>query len=184
MPPAFRTTLHRPLAGLAGSRRNLYQRMVVLMHRADHASQGAFFDQSNACRGVPRGVIPRAPVTPADVVSVVDDDESVRKATENLLRSKGWAVLTFESAQAYLASGAVGRTGCLISDVTMSGMSGIEMHTLLISRGHAPPTIFITGYPNAQDESVVLSNGALAYLEKPVESKIILEWVQKLIGGP
>jgi FixJ family two-component response regulator len=122
-------------------------------------------------------------VTPAALVSIVEDDESVRNATENLLRSKGWAVLTFESADAFLASGAVHRTGCLISDVTMSGMSGIEMHAQLISQGCAPPTIFITGYPNTQDESLVLTNGALAYLEKPVDSTVILAWVDKLIGG-
>jgi FixJ family two-component response regulator len=131
-----------------------------------------------------RRVIPGDPVTPAALVSIVEDDESVRNATENLLRSKGWAVLTFESADAFLASGAVHRTGCLISDVTMSGMSGIEMHAQLISRGCAPPTIFITGYPNSRDESLVLTNGALAYLEKPVDSTVILAWVHKLIAGP
>ena len=79
-------------------------------------------------------------MTPGALVSIVEDDESVRKATENLIRSLGWSVLSFESAAAYLSSGAVYRTGCLISDVTMSEMTGIEMHAHLISKGCAPGT--------------------------------------------
>jgi FixJ family two-component response regulator len=120
-------------------------------------------------------------VTASALVSIVEDDESVRVATENLLRSLGWSVASFGSADAYLASDAVSRTGCLISDVTMSGMTGIEMHALLISQGRAPPTIFITGFPNPHDEAVVLANGAHAYLEKPVESHVILALVRKAI---
>jgi FixJ family two-component response regulator len=92
--------------------------------------------------------------------------------------------MSFESAEAFLSSGAVGQTRCLISDVTMPGMSGIEMHSRLISWGCAPPTIFITGFPNAQDEAVVLANGALAYLEKPVDSRVILDWVRKVMPPP
>jgi FixJ family two-component response regulator len=123
-------------------------------------------------------------VIDAALVSIVEDDESVRVATENLLRSLGWAVLAFESADAFLASDAVNRTGCLISDVTMSGMTGIEMHALLISQGRAPPTIFITGFCNPHDEAVVLANGARAYLEKPVESQVIRALVQQAIRPP
>jgi FixJ family two-component response regulator len=117
----------------------------------------------------------------ATLITIVDDDESVRDATENLLRSKGWAIQTFGSASAFLASSAIQQTGCLISDVTMPGMSGLEMHAQLVSNGSAPPTIFITAYPNAIDESVALKNGAVAYLEKPVEPKLIISWIEKLI---
>ena len=94
----------------------------------------------------------------------------------------GWEVLTFDSADAFLRSGAVHKTRCLISDVTMPAMSGLEMHAQLRKQGHAPPTIFITAYPTAQDESVALANGALAYLEKPVDSSVILEKVREAIG--
>lgn len=124
------------------------------------------------------------PVTSAALISIVDDDEQVRKATENLIRSMGWEVLSFDCAVAYLASGAVGRTGLLISDVTMPSMSGIEMHAHLVAQGYAPPTIFVTAYPNPHDEAVVLANGALAYLEKPVESLVIMEKIQQIIGSP
>lgn len=96
----------------------------------------------------------------------------------------GWNILSFESAHAFLASGAVSRTGLLISDVTMPSMSGIEMHAHIVSQGYAPPTIFITGYPNPQDEAIVRANGAIAYLEKPVESAVILERVRQIMGEP
>jgi FixJ family two-component response regulator len=157
--------------------------MVIGLFPADYSE----FRKSNTpqrCRGFACGVSPRNPVNPAVLVSIVEDDELVRKATENLIRSMGWDVLSFDSADSFIASGAVYRTGCLISDVTMPGMSGIEMHALLISQGCAPPTIFITGYPNAQDEAIVLANGALAYLEKPVDANTMLAQVQQAIGTP
>jgi len=121
-------------------------------------------------------------VSPIALVSIIEDDESVREAIESLIRSMGWAVLTFDSADAFLNSGAVSRTQCIISDVTMPGMSGIEMHAKLLTQGYAPPTIFITAYPTTWDESVALANGALAYLEKPVDSSVILEKVREAIG--
>ncbi|BEU24693.1 response regulator [Paraburkholderia caribensis] len=161
----------------------LYQGMVIGLFPADYSE----FRKSNTpqrCRGFACGVSPRNPVNPAVLVSIVEDDELVRKATENLIRSMGWDVLAFDSADSFIASGAVYRTTCLISDVTMPGMSGIEMHALLISQGCAPPTIFITGYPNAQDEAIVLANGALAYLEKPVDANTMLAQVQLAIGAP
>lgn len=100
------------------------------------------------------------------------------------MRSMGWSVLSFESAEAFLVSGAASRTQCLISDVTMSGMSGVEMHALLILQRSAPPTIFITGYPTAQDRAMALANGALAYYEKPIDSNLILTTVQQVIATP
>ncbi|WP_375542171.1 response regulator transcription factor [Paraburkholderia sp. CNPSo 3274] len=121
-------------------------------------------------------------MTPVALVSIVEDDESVRESIESLIRAMGWEVLTFDSADAFLRSGAVHKTRCLISDVTMPGMSGLEMHAQLRSQGNAPPTIFITAYPTAQDESVALANGALAYLEKPVDSSVIIEKVRETIG--
>jgi FixJ family two-component response regulator len=123
-------------------------------------------------------------VTSGAFVSIVEDDESVRNATENFKRSMRWEVLSFESADAFLVSGAVSQTRCLITDVTMSGMSGIEMYAHLISQGCVPPTIFITGFPNARDEAMALANGALAYLEKPVQTSVISDWVQKLMASP
>jgi len=112
-------------------------------------------------------------VTPVALVSIVEDDEAMRMATASAIRSMGWEVLTFESASAFLDSGVVSQTHCLISDVSMPGMSGIEMHACLLANGYAPPTIFLTGYPSARDEAVVLANGALAYLPKPTDFDIV-----------
>jgi FixJ family two-component response regulator len=112
-------------------------------------------------------------VTPVALVSIVEDDEAMRMATASAIRSMGWEVLTFESASAFLDSGVVSQTHCLISDVSMPGMSGIEMHASLLANGYAPPTIFLTGYPSARDEAVVLANGALAYLPKPTDFDIV-----------
>jgi FixJ family two-component response regulator len=124
------------------------------------------------------------PVTHPAIVSIVEDDESVREALENLIRAIGYEVLSFNSAHAFLDSGAVIQTRFLISDVTMKGMSGIEMHARLISQGHSPPTLFITGYPNAQDEATALANGAIAYLRKPVGSDVILASIRRVTGNP
>lgn len=123
-------------------------------------------------------------MTPTSIVSIVEDDESVREAIENLIRSIGWDVASFDCADAFLRSGVAQRTRLLISDVTMPGMSGIEMHAQLAAGGIAPPTIFITGYPNAQDEAVALANGAIAYLEKPLDSNVILARIQQAVGKP
>lgn len=123
-------------------------------------------------------------MTPTVIVSIVEDDESVREAIENLIRSIGWDVASFDCADAFLQSGVARNTRLLISDVTMPGMSGIEMHAQLASRGIAPPTIFITGYPNVQDEAVALANGAIAYLEKPLDSNVILARIRQAVGKP
>jgi FixJ family two-component response regulator len=96
----------------------------------------------------------------------------------------GWAVLTFDSADAFLNSGALSNTGCIISDVTMPGMSGIEMHAKLLMQGCAPPTLFITAFPTSRDEAIALANGALAYLEKPVDSDLLVETVRQAMGRP
>jgi FixJ family two-component response regulator len=122
------------------------------------------------------------PVTQAAIVSIVEDDDAVREALEDLVRAKGWAVLSFDSADAFLDSGTIDQTRFLISDVTMKGMSGIEMHAKLIVQGYSLPTIFITAYPNPQDEATALANGAIAYLEKPVGSNAILASIQQAMG--
>jgi FixJ family two-component response regulator len=121
---------------------------------------------------------------PAAIISIVEDDESVRDAIENLIRSMGWDVASFDCADAFLSSGIVRHTRLLISDVTMPGMSGIEMHAQLATSGIAPPTIFITAYPNAYDEAVALANGAIAYLEKPLDSGMFLAKIQQAVCKP
>jgi FixJ family two-component response regulator len=111
------------------------------------------------------------------VVSIVDDDEAVRFALSNLVRSLGWDTRVYESAENFLASGEVASTACLISDIRMSGMSGLEMHERLVAQGDAPPTIFISAYPTPSVQAKVAGNGALVLLEKPYSAAMIQHWL-------
>src|SRR5882724_3572505 len=80
------------------------------------------------------------------LVAVIDDDESVRESLPDLLREFGYAVQTFASAEEFLASGDLSRTGCLILDIAMPGMSGPDLHRELRRRGHGIPIVFITAH--------------------------------------
>ncbi|WP_429439457.1 response regulator transcription factor [Paraburkholderia youngii] len=113
----------------------------------------------------------------SEVVTIVDDDEAVRIATANLVRSLGWNVRTFASAEELLESGYVEDTSCLISDVRMPGMSGVALHARLRSQGNAPPTIFITAFPTPDLHAEVIKNGALVLLEKPVAADDVVRWL-------
>jgi FixJ family two-component response regulator len=80
----------------------------------------------------------------APVVSIVDDDKTVRLALGSLLRSPGWQACMFGSGEEFLLSGKITNTSCLITDVRMHGMSGVQMHARLLAQGHAPATVFIS----------------------------------------
>ena len=109
------------------------------------------------------------------LVAVVDDDESVRESLPELLRSFGLEVEAFASADEYLASGAVERTDCLVLDVSMPGMSGLELQLELARRKHAIPIVFITAHSDERVRPTVLKRGAVAYLIKPFSETAILE---------
>ena len=118
------------------------------------------------------------------VVSIVDDDTAVRLALGSLIRSLGWQALMYESAEEFLASGQAAHTACLISDIRMPGMSGIEMHERLRAQGHAPATIFITAYPTPSLQAKALNNGALALLQKPYDPAAMNHWLSAALGDP
>ncbi len=101
-------------------------------------------------------------------IAVVDDDASVREAMGNLLGALGYSVVTFESAAAFLGSRDLAQTDCLIADVHMPRMSGIELLEQLSCAGLRIPTIFMTGYPQDALRAKALSRGAVDYLSKPV----------------
>jgi len=108
------------------------------------------------------------------LVAVVDDDESVRESLPDLLRELGFAARAFSSAEEYLASGAIGRTKCLILDVAMPGMSGPDLQQELKRRRRAIPIVFITAH---QDETVrprLLAQGAVECLFKPFSETALL----------
>ncbi|MFM0150804.1 response regulator [Paraburkholderia sp. RL18-085-BIA-A] len=121
-------------------------------------------------------------ITP--VVSIVDDDSAVRVALGSLIRSLGWQVRLYESAEEFLSSGQVAHTSCLISDIRMPGMSGIEMHERLRAHGNAPPTIFISAYPTPALQAKAASNGALVLLQKPYQAAALTHWLSVALGNP
>jgi FixJ family two-component response regulator len=108
------------------------------------------------------------------LVSVVDDDESVRESLPDLLREFGFAVEAFASAEAFLASGHVGTTRCLILDIAMPGMSGPDLQLELIRRGHAIPIIFITAHGDAAERPRLIRQGAVDCLFKPFSEAALL----------
>lgn len=120
----------------------------------------------------------------APLVSIVDDDESVRLATASLVRSLGWQERVFASAEEFLQSEYVGGTACLISDVRMPGMSGIAMHDRLLELGYAPPTIFITAFPSADLQAKIEADEALTLIEKPVDAAAMAHWLDHALSQP
>ena len=108
------------------------------------------------------------------LVSVVDDDESVRESLTDLLREFGFAVEAFASAEAFLASGHVGTTRCLILDIAMPGMSGPDLQLELIRRGHPIPIIFITAHGDAAERPRLIRQGAVDCLFKPFSEAALL----------
>jgi FixJ family two-component response regulator len=108
------------------------------------------------------------------MVSIVDDDESVREATKGLVRSLGYPAATFASAEEFLRSGQADDTACLISDVQMPGLSGVELQRRLLAQGYRIPVIFITAFPEGHLRARAMSAGAVCFLSKPFpEDKLI-----------
>jgi FixJ family two-component response regulator len=116
-------------------------------------------------------------VVERQLVSVVDDDEFVREALPDLLRSFGLEARPFSSAEEFLASESLGRTGCLVLDVTMPGMSGPELQLELARRKQDIPIVFITANADDSLRPKVLRRGAVAYLTKPFSDTAMLDAV-------
>ena len=96
------------------------------------------------------------------LIAIVDDDESVRNATKALVRSLGYHASTFASADEFLKSEQVHDTSCLITDVQMPGLSGIDLQNRLVARGHGIPIIFMTAYPDDKVRARAMKAGAVA----------------------
>ena len=107
----------------------------------------------------------------ASLVSVVEDDQFFREFMRRLMRSLGYTVETFPSAADFLASPRLVETACLIADVNMPAMTGLELHRHLIKTGYAIPTILVTAYPDDDVRARALNDGVVCYLRKPVDEK-------------
>jgi FixJ family two-component response regulator len=117
------------------------------------------------------------------VVAVVDDDESVRDALSSLLRSLGYAVAVFASAEEFLASPRRGNTGCLIADVRMPGMSGLELQQRLGSNDRRIPTVIITAHADHDAERRAVAAGAVAFLRKPFQELALIDAVRSALAS-
>ncbi len=108
------------------------------------------------------------------MISIIDDDRSVRNATNRLVRSLGFIAYTFASADEFLKSPYMNHTSCLIIDVRMPNMTGLELQSVLRGKGLATPMIFITAYPDAGDRAQALEAGAVDFLTKPFDGKTMI----------
>jgi FixJ family two-component response regulator len=112
------------------------------------------------------------------MVAIIEDDESYRVAVQRLLKSAGFAVQAFASAEDFLSSGRQSETGCLIADIRMPGMSGLDLQSKLNSDRCPIPTIFITAHGDEKMRLQAMRGGAVKFLAKPFDGEILLEAVR------
>lgn len=117
------------------------------------------------------------------IVTIIDDDEEVRVATENLVLSYGLEARTFASAEAFLDARAEADTGCLITDVQMSGMGGLDLHAALLRTGYDIPTIFITAFPEDRLRQRAQAQGAIGFLAKPFAADSLMGCIVAAFGA-
>ena len=114
----------------------------------------------------------------AALISIVDDDESMREALQSLLRSVGFRAETFASAEQFLQSDQIENTACLILDVRMPGMSGLELQRRLIATQCRIPIVFVTAHGDEEARSRALQEGAVEFLLKPFSEEALLNAIQ------
>ena len=103
------------------------------------------------------------------LISLVEDDEPFRESMQKLMRALGYTVEAFPSATKFLGSPILANTDCLVTDVNMPGMTGLELHRHLVDAGYAIPTILVTAYPDEVDRNRAVNDGVVGYLCKPVD---------------
>jgi FixJ family two-component response regulator len=117
------------------------------------------------------------------LVSIVEDDQFFRDSMRRLMRSLGYMVDVFSSAPEFLASPRLNETACLIADVNMPAMTGLELYRRLVDTGHAIPTILITAFPNDVDRARALNDGVTCYLAKPVDQHDLTRCLSAALGS-
>jgi FixJ family two-component response regulator len=116
------------------------------------------------------------------VIAIVDDDRSVREALTSLVRSLGYRAMAFECAEDLLKSRRRRNVSCLIADVQMPGMTGLELHNRLVTSGEPIPTILITAFPNENARQRALHAGVGGYLSKPFSEDDLLACIRSALG--
>jgi FixJ family two-component response regulator len=118
------------------------------------------------------------------VISVIDDDASVRTATNNLLSSHGYLVHTFASAEDFLHSSDPDGSSCVVADVQMPGISGLDLLTHVRARGNGVPFIFITAFPDESVRARALKVGAICFLAKPFPGPVLINCIETALNQP
>lgn len=114
----------------------------------------------------------------SQLVAIVDDDRSIQSALKDLIESAGLSVRSFASAEEFLESGQRSETACLVLDIRMPGMSGLELQAKLNAEGSRIPIIFITAHGNAEMKMQAMAAGAVEFLSKPFDGEALLEKVR------
>jgi FixJ family two-component response regulator len=123
------------------------------------------------------GKLPQAPE-----ISVIDDDASVRTAVSRLVRSLGYVANTFASAEEFLNSAQLDRTTCLIADVQMPHMSGLELQDLLRRQARQLPIIFITAFPEPNIKARAMNGGGIGFLAKPIDGDLLIKHIHAAVA--
>jgi FixJ family two-component response regulator len=119
----------------------------------------------------------------APLIAIVDDDESVCIGMTSLVRSLGYEVQTFGCAEDFLQSQQRTGASCVISDVQMPGLGGLELQKILVAEGNRLPIIFITAYPDAEVRRLAMQNGALCFLSKPFDGADLVQCLENALGS-
>jgi FixJ family two-component response regulator len=115
------------------------------------------------------------------IIAIVDDDSSVRKGLERLIRSVGWKTVTFGSAQEFLASARTQAPTCLVLDLQLPGLSGLELQKQMTEAGVETPIVFLTGHGDIPASVKAMKAGAIEFLTKPVDEQDLLNAIQEAI---
>jgi FixJ family two-component response regulator len=142
-----------------------------------------FFDGAAVLRQVPCTTVRKATrLSTASVISVIDDDASVRAATNNLLSSHGYLVHVFGSAEEFLQSANLNDLSCVVADVQMAAMSGLDLLTHVRTQGYNAPFIFITAFPDESVRARALKAGAICFLAKPFAGPVLINCVETALN--
>jgi CheY-like chemotaxis protein len=143
----------------------------------------AHFSTSGYAGPAPTPASGRSVLSTLSVISVVDDDASVRAATNKFLRSHGYTVQAYSSAEYFLQSGRLNDTSCVIADLQMPGMSGLELLTMMRAQGYGVPFIFITAFPDETTRARALQAGAICFLSKPFAGPTLINCLGAALEG-
>ena len=116
------------------------------------------------------------------LVAIVDDDKSIRNATQNLLKAAGFSTATFEDAESFLGSASRASAACVVADMRMPGMTGLELYQELVASGHGIPTVIITAHPEELTQARAREAGITCCLIKPFTPDELLECVHEALA--